>query len=73
MDGEVLAEARGLGPYEIAYLCGGVERVVMVALVALHRTGRIKISTARPRVTVVDRRSDDPIQRAVLDAVPDRG
>lgn len=63
----------GLGTYETAYLCGDVERVVMVALVALYQKGRVKITVARPRVTVVDRRSDDPVQRAVLDAVPDKG
>lgn len=29
-----------LGSYEIAYLCGGPERVAMVVLVALHEDGR---------------------------------
>jgi hypothetical protein len=59
--------------YEIAYLCGGPERVAMAALVALHEEGRIQISAGRHRVSVLDRQSDDPIQAATLDAVPDTG
>lgn len=73
MRSDDVPEARGLGSYEIAYLCGGVDRVVMVALVALRREGRVKITVARPRITVLDRRSDDPVQGAVLDTVPGKG
>lgn len=62
-----------VGTYEIAHLCGGAERVVMVALVQLHTVERIKISTARHRVEVRSREAADPIEAAVLDAVPDVG
>jgi hypothetical protein len=59
--------------YEIAYLCGGSERVALTAVAALARDGRIRISRTRHRVQVVHRRSGHPVERAVLDAVPDSG
>lgn len=45
----------------------------MVGLVTLRQDGRVKISVARPRVTVLDRRPRDAVQSAVLEAVPDKG
>lgn len=41
-----------LDVYEVAYLCGGVERVAQVVLVALLQDGRVKIAPAR-RVAVL--------------------
>jgi hypothetical protein len=73
MANETLKRVRGLDSYELAFLCGDVYRVVMVALVGLYEEGKIKITVARPRVTVRDRQTDDAIQRAVLGTVPDRG
>ena len=62
-----------LDVYEIAYLCGGPERVALTAVAAMARDGRIRISRTRHRVQVVHRRGGQPVERAVLDAVPDSG
>lgn len=70
--GDVRGDAE-LDLYQIAYVCGGPKRVVMVALVALLQDGRIKISPALHRVNVVRRAPRDPVESAVLDAVPSAG
>jgi hypothetical protein len=62
-----------LDVYEIAYLCGGPQRVALAAVVAMAQDRRIAISRTRHRVQVVHRRADQPIERAVLDAVPQSG
>ena len=62
-----------LDVYEIAYLCGGAERVALAALIAMQHDGRITISRTRHRVKVARRRASQPVERAVLDAVPDAG
>ena len=62
-----------LDVYEIAYLCGGPERVAMAAVVAMQQDGRIRISPTRHRIQVVHRRASRPVERAVLDAVPASG
>jgi hypothetical protein len=62
-----------LDVYEIAYLCGGPERVALAAVAAMARDGRIRISRTRHRVRVVHRRGSQPVEHAVLDAVPDSG
>ena len=59
--------------YEIAYLCGGAERVAVLAFATMRQEGRISISPGRHRVSVLVRQADDPIQEAVLEAVPDFG
>lgn len=59
--------------YEIAYLCGGAERVALTAVVAMQQDGRITISRTRHRVQVARRTADQPVERAVLDAVPAAG
>jgi hypothetical protein len=59
--------------YEIAYLCGGAERVALAAVVAMQQDGRITISRTRHRVHVARCRASQPVERAVLDAVPDAG
>lgn len=59
--------------YEIAYLCGGSERVALAAVAAMAQDGRIRISRTRHRVQVVHRRGGQPAERAVLDAIPDSG
>ena len=59
--------------YEIAYLCGGADRVALAAVVAMRQDGRITISRTRRRVRVTHRRASQPVERAVLDAVPPAG
>ena len=62
-----------LDVYEVAYLCGGAERVALAAVIAMQQDGRITISRTRHRVKVARRRASQPVERAVLDAVPDAG
>lgn len=59
--------------YQIAFLCGGPERVVQTALYGLYERRRVRITRAMHRVQVVRREADDPVQAAVLDEVPDVG
>jgi hypothetical protein len=59
--------------YESAFLCGGPQRVALVAVAAMAQDGRIKISRARHRVQVVHRSAGPLPERAVLDAVPSSG
>jgi hypothetical protein len=68
-----MTSAGELEGYEIAYLCGGPERVALAAVVAMQQDGRITISRTRHRVQVARRRASQPVERAVLDAVPDAG
>jgi uncharacterized protein (TIGR04222 family) len=56
--------------HEVAYLCGGPERVAHTAVVTMERDGRIKISPARHRVQVARDQASHPVERAVLDAAP---
>ena len=62
-----------LDVYQIAYLCGGAERVALAAVAALQQDGRITISRTRHRVQAAHRRASRPVERAVLDAVPSVG
>lgn len=62
-----------LDVYKVAYLCGGPERVVLAAVVGMQQDGRITISRARHRVHVARREATQPVECAVLDAVPDEG
>ncbi len=62
-----------LDVYEIAYLCGGAERVALAAVVAMQQDARITISRTRHRVQVARRRASQPVECAVLDAVPGTG
>jgi hypothetical protein len=72
---EVASMALGddLDLYQKAYLCGGPERVALVALVALCQDGRITISPARHRVSAVTREPADPVETAALEAIPEVG
>ncbi len=63
----------GLDVYEIACVCGGPQRVALAAVAAMAQDGRIKVSRTRHRVQVVHRRAGQPIEQAVLDAVPGSG
>jgi hypothetical protein len=58
---------------EIAYLCGGPERVALAAVVAMQQDERITISRARHRVHMARRKAYQPVEQAVVDAVPDEG
>ena len=62
-----------LNVYEIAYLCGGAERAALAAVAAMQQDGRIAIPRTRHQVQVARRRASQPVERAVLDAVPDVG
>ena len=62
-----------LDVYEIAYRCGGAERVALAAVVAMQHDGRIAISRIRHRVQVARRRASQPVECAVLDAIPGTG
>ena len=62
-----------LDTYDVAYICGGPARVVMVTLVALSDDGQIKISRALHRVKAVRRAPRDQVESAVLDALPEAG
>ena len=62
-----------LDVYQVAYLCGGPQRVALAAVAAMAQDGRIKISRTRHRVQAVHRRAGPPVERAVLDAVPASG
>jgi hypothetical protein len=68
-----MASVSELNVHEIAYLCGGAERVALAAAVAMQQDGRIAISRTRHRVRVARRKASQPVERAVLDAVPDAG
>ncbi|MFC4531394.1 TIGR04222 domain-containing membrane protein [Sphaerisporangium dianthi] len=59
--------------YETAYLCGGARRVAMVALVALCEDGRAEIHPGMHRVAILRRESRDPVEAAVIGAVPEAG
>ncbi|MFL6054261.1 MAG: TIGR04222 domain-containing membrane protein [Actinoallomurus sp.] len=62
-----------LSPYDVAYLFGGPDRVAVVALVALHADGRIRITPDRHRVLAERRYAQDPVETAALNLVPDVG
>jgi len=59
--------------YQVACLCGGPQRVALAAVAAMARDGRIKIAPTRHRVQAVRRNAGQPVERAVLDAVPSSG
>lgn len=71
--GAAVTSLSELDVYESAFLCGGPQRVALVAVAAMAQDGRIKISRARHRVQVVHRRAGPLPERAVLDAVPASG
>lgn len=60
-------------PYETALLCGGPTRAAQCALLALYGKRRVRVSRGTRRITVVERRADDPVQAALLDEVPGTG
>ena len=62
-----------LDAYQVAYLCGGPQRVALAAVAVMAQDGRVKISRTRHRVKTVHRRAGHPVERAVLDAVPASG
>lgn len=68
-----MPDVTDLSLYEIAYVCGGLERVATLALIVLLQDGQIKISPNLHRVNVVRREPRDSVESAVLDAVPETG
>jgi hypothetical protein len=71
--GAAVTSLSELDVYEVAFVCGGPQRVALAAVAAMAQDGRIKISRTRHRVQVVRRRAGPPPERAVLDAVPASG
>jgi hypothetical protein len=63
----------GLDVYQVAYLCGGPQRVAVAAVATMAEDGRLKISRTRHRVQAVHRWGGQPVERAVLSAVPATG
>lgn len=68
-----MSDQDDLNAYQIAYVCGGAARVVMVALVGLYEDGHITIARLRHRVMVRERDQHDPVRAAVVGLVPDAG
>jgi hypothetical protein len=68
--GQAREAGRALSLYEVAYLCGGPERVALTAVVAMYQDGRVKISPARHRIVATRDEASHPVERAVLDAAP---
>jgi uncharacterized protein (TIGR04222 family) len=63
-----------LSPYDVAYLFGGPDRVAVVALVALHTDGRIRITPDRHRVYVESNDGElHPVDKTALALIPDVG
>ena len=58
--------------YEIAFLAGGVDRVVDTALVALVESGRVRVH-APGELAAVQPERRHPVEAAVLDALGTRG
>lgn len=63
-------QAGTLSPYEVAYLCGGPERVALTAIVTMRQDGRVRLSPARHRIVVARDEASHPVERAVLDSAP---
>lgn len=64
--------ARELDVYEMAFLSGGLQRVVDTALVALAESGRVRVhGPGQLAAAQLERRH--PVEAAVLDAVGTRG
>nr|WP_279507828.1 TIGR04222 domain-containing membrane protein [Actinomadura sp. KC06] len=62
-----------LDHYGVAYLCGGPSRVVQVAVLTLYERRGIRISRATRRADAVVREPGDPVEAAVLAAIPGAG
>lgn len=63
-----------LGPYELAFLAGGPERVAETAIAAVVDSGRLRVSRDGTLHQVADAGLPvEPVERAVLDVVADRG
>lgn len=59
--------------YDLAYVCGGGERVALVVLVGMCEDGLIKVTSARHRVTVLERETTDDLKADALKLIPDTG
>ncbi|GAA2587253.1 TIGR04222 domain-containing membrane protein [Actinomadura fulvescens] len=66
--------AAELDAYEIAFLCGGPDRVARAALVALCADGRITISDEAPyRLVRTSRAGHHPVETSMLEKIPTSG
>ncbi|MDP4507714.1 TIGR04222 domain-containing membrane protein [Nonomuraea turcica] len=63
-----------LGPYELAYLAGGTQRMLHTALAVLLQSGAIRVSTTG-RITAVAGADPpgEPIERAIMDVLSRAG
>jgi hypothetical protein len=67
-----MTASRQLDVYDLAFLAGGVPRVVDTALVALVESGRVRVH-APGELAVVEPGRSHPVEGAVMDAVGTRG
>ncbi|MEV5573378.1 TIGR04222 domain-containing membrane protein [Spirillospora sp. NPDC052269] len=72
-----LAAGGAMDLYETAYLCGGGDRVALVALLRATQDGHIRIAPARHRVTAVlpgpEDAALDPVTAEALASLPSTG
>jgi hypothetical protein len=68
----MIAPLPDLDLYDVAFLAGGLHRVVDTAIVALVESGRVRVH-APGEVAVVDPARRHPVEAAVVDAVGTRG
>jgi hypothetical protein len=61
-----------LDMYDVAYVAGGADRVVDTAVVALERSGRVRVH-APGQLATVDPTRRHPVEAAVLDAMGTTG
>ncbi|WP_171064580.1 TIGR04222 domain-containing membrane protein [Actinomadura soli] len=62
-----------LDRYTIAYLCGGPSRVAQVAVLTLYERRGVRISKGTRRADALAREPGDPVEAAVLAAIPAAG
>jgi hypothetical protein len=67
-----MAQSADLGVYELAFLCGGPDRVIDTALVALVESGRVRVHSPG-ELAVVEPGRSHPVEAAVMDALGTRG
>ena len=72
-----MPRANELSLHELSYLCGGPSRAVLTALVALYQADHLDLTlgaTGSRVIKLVEPPADlDPLEQAVLDAIPAGG
>ncbi|HTR91236.1 MAG TPA: TIGR04222 domain-containing membrane protein [Trebonia sp.] len=62
-----------LDVHQVAYVCGGPQRVALAVVAAMAQDGRAKVSRARHRVHDVLPRDGQPVEHAVMEAASGSG